>query len=346
MSKHTTIGIDLAKNSFALVALNANGRELWRKTVRRQRLLPLLAKQEAVTLAMEACGSSHYWGRELQALGFKVELLPAQHVKGYQRGQKNDYNDAKAIAEASLHGAIRSVPVKSLEQQDEQTFFGVRRSLEKERTRISNQIRGLLAEYGQVLSPGISKLRKAVPEILEDAENGLTERFRAILNRQYRRFLELSEEMAWYDRELKRQTKEDDVCHRLDELPGIGAVGASGLKGWLGDAKQFQRGRHASAALGVVPRQHSTGGKERSYGITKKGDRYLRSVIIHGARSVVARADGKTDPLSRWIQRIKAERGFNKAAVALANKLVRIAWAIVARGERYNPDGKALAMNG
>lgn len=346
MTKRTTIGIDLAKNVFALVAMNANGRELWRKTLRRQRLLPFLAKQEGATLAMEACGSSHYWGREFQALGFEVKLLPAQHVKGYQRGQKNDYNDAKAIAEASLHGSIRSVPVKSLEQQDDQVFLGVRRSLEKERTRLGNQMRGLLAEYGQIISPGVASLRKAIPEILEDAENGVTTRFRAVLNRQYRRFMELSEELAWYDQELKRQAKDDDVCRRLDELPGVGEVVAAALKGWLGDGQQFQRGRDASAALGLVPRQHSSGGKECLYGITKRGDRYLRSLVVHGARSVVARASQKADPLSRWIQRLKAERGFNKAAVALANKLVRIAWVIVARGERYTPSGSAPAMNG
>lgn len=345
MTKLTTIGIDLAKNVFALVALSSNGRELWRKTVRRQRLMAFLAKQEKAVTAMEACASSHYWAREFQALGFEVKLLPAQHVKGYQRGQKNDYNDARAIAEASLHGSIRPVPIKSLEQQDEQVFLGVRRSLEKERTRLSNQMRGLLAEYGQIVSPGISALRKAVPEILEDAENGLTVRFRALLNRQYRRFVELSEELAWYDQELKRQAKEDDVCRRLDELPGVGEVVAAALKGWLGNGQQFQRGRDASAALGLVPRQHSSGGKEVLYGITKRGDRYLRSLVVHGARSVVARADGKSDRLSRWIQRLKAQKGFNKAAVALANKLVRIAWVIVARGERYRPTGQALATN-
>lgn len=345
MTKRTTIGIDIAKNVFALVAVNSSGRELWRKTIRRQRLLPFLANQEAATLAMEACGSSQYWAREFQALGYEVKLLPAQHVKGYQRGQKNDYNDARAIAEASFHGSIRPVPVKSLEQQDEQTFLGVRRSLEKERTRLGNQMRGLLAEYGETISPGIAALRRAVPELLEDAENGLTTRFRMILDRQYRRFLEISEELAWYDKELKRQVKEDDVSRRLDALPGFGPVVVSGMKGWFGDGKQFSRGRGASAAMGLVPRQHSTGGKASLYGITKKGDRYLRSLVVHGARSVVARVDGKTDPLSRWVQRIKAEKGFNKAAVALANKLVRIAWAIVARGESYNPE-KALAMNG
>lgn len=335
MMKHTTLGIDLAKNVFAVVTLGLNGKEKWRKTVRRHQLMKLLAQQEPCTVAMEACGSAHYWGRRIRELGHEAVLLPPQHVKGYQRGQKNDYNDARAIAEACQHGAIRPVAIKSVEQQDDQAFHGIRRGLDRERTRLSNQLRGLLAEYGVVMPVALSAFRRAIPAILEAADNGLTARFRQLLNRQYQRFLELEEELAWYDRQLKVQAKEDDVCRRLDEIPGVGPVVASALKSWLGDGKQFRRGREASAALGLVPRQYSSGGKDHLYGITKRGDGYIRSLVVHGARAVVAQADRKTDALSRWIIRLKTLRGFNKATVALANKLVRIAWVVVARGERY-----------
>lgn len=337
MNNITTIGIDLAKNVFALVALSAKGKELWRKTLRRKQVLAWLARQERAVVAMEACGSSHYWGREIGQLGHDVELLPPQQVKAYQRGQKNDYNDAVAIAEASLHGRIRPVKVKTVEQQDESAFHKIRQSLVRDRVRLCNQLRGLLAEYGVITGKGHAALRKALPGILEDAENGLTARFRMLVDRQYRRFIELDEQLAWYEAQLKKAAKEDEVCRRLLEVPGIGPVVASGLKNWMGDGKQFQRGREASAALGVVPRQQSSGGKQVLLGITKRGDSYVRSLLIHGARAVVARADKKTDPLSLWIQRIKAQRGSNKAAVALANKVVRIAWAMISRGEDYRP---------
>jgi len=337
MTKSNTIGIDLAKSEFAVVQLSAVGKELKRRKLRRGQLLPYLAKQCCGVVALEACGSAHYWGREIALLGHEVKLLPPQHVKGYQRGQKNDYNDALAIAEASLHGRVRPVRVKSVSEQDAQTLLVLRRGVDRERTRLVNQVRGLLAEYGVVMPKGVASVRSRLPELLEDAENTLSARFRELLGRQYQRLLQVEEELAWYDRELASQVKTDEVCQRLDAVPGFGVVVSCALKHWLGDGKQFARGRDASAALGVVPRQETTGGKEKLLGISKKGDRYVRSLVIHGARSVVARADTKTDPLSLWIQQVKARRGFNKATVALANKLIRIAWVIVARGEQYRP---------
>ena len=335
MAKLNTIGIDLAKSEFAVVQLSPTGKELMRRKLRRRQVLPFLAKQARCVVAMEACGSAHYWGREIAVLEHEVKLLPPQHVKGYQRGQKNDFNDALAIAEASQHGRVRAVRVKSVSEQDAQSLLVIRRSVDKERTRLVNQIRGLMAEYGVVIPKGVASVRGRLPELLEDAENGLSPRFRQLLGRQYERLLQVEEELSWYDKELARQAKEDEVCQRLDELPGFGVVVSSAMKHWLGDGQQFQRGRDASAALGVVPRQHTTGGKEQLLGISKKGDRYVRSLVIHGARAVVARADNKTDPLSVWIQQIKVRRGFNKATVALANKLIRMAWVIVARGEHY-----------
>lgn len=338
MGKRTTIGIDLAKNVFAVVVLNPEGKELQRKTLRRARVLTFLANYAEADVAMEACGGAHYWAREIRALGHWVTLLPAQHVKGYQRGQKNDYNDARAIAEACYHGAIRPVAVKSLDQQDHQALLTIRRSLNKERVQLGNQLRGLLGEYGVVVSAGPARLRQQLPALLDpQADNGLTPRLRELLWRQYERLLALEQELAWYDRQLQHQAQSDDVCRRLQQLPGVGAVNACALKSWMGDGKQFARGRDASAALGLVPCQHSSGGKQRLGGITKRGDGSIRSLLVHGARAVVSRVDGKNDALSRWLQRLKAERGFNKAVVALANKLVRMAWVIVARGEDYQP---------
>ena len=337
MNKCKTLGIDLAKNSFYLFVLNQQGKPIGKKKLSRSQLLRYLAQQERCIVAMEACASAHYWGREISLLGHDVELLPPQHVKGYLRGQKNDYNDAQAIAEASVHGAIRHVAVKSVEQQDEQTFLQMRRHLSSERTRLLNHIRGLLGEYGIVLPKGGTVLRREIPGIVENEGNGLTDFLRQLLRRQQARLASLDEELSWYDRELKQQAEHDETCQRLMTLPGFGPVVSRAVKAWMGDGTQFRRGRDASAALGLVPRQFSTGGREVLLGISKRGDRFLRSLIIHGARAVVCRAGTKTDRLSLWINHLVATRGFNKATVALANKLIRIAWVVVTRQETYKP---------
>jgi len=335
MNKHTVVGLDLAKSSFAMVILDAEGRERTRRTLTRGQLLAFMAKQVEAVVAMEACSSAHHWARQLQALGHRVVLLPPQHVKGYLRGQKNDYNDALAIAEACLHNRVRPVPIKTLEQQDEQSFQSIRRTLNADKVRLSNQLRALLGEYGLVVAKGDAALRKAIAVHLSEADSGLTPLARRYLARQYERFVAVLEELAWYDGELRQRVKQDEVCARLQAVPAFGPVVSSAVKHWMGDGRQFGCGRDASAALGLVPRQHSTGGKERLGGISKRGDAYVRSLVIHGARAVVARADGKTDPLSCWIQQIKARRGFNKAVVALANKVIRIAWVVIARDENY-----------
>lgn len=337
MNKVTTLGIDLAKSVFFLIALGADGKRTWRKRLRRGQLLNATRQLEPCEIAMEACAGAHYWAREFERQGHTVRLLPPQHVKGYLRGQKNDYNDAQAIAEACQHGAIRSVRIKSIEQQDEQALHRIRRQVVNARTRLINQTRGLLAEYGVAIPQGEGVFRRALPVLLSEEEQRLSPRFQQLLRRQYERLLELDEELAWYEQQLKQQAKEDPVCRRLSQLPAFGPVVSSAVKSWLGDGHQFKRGRDAAAALGVVPRQHSTGGKERLLGITKKGDKYVRTQVIHGARSVVTAAKKKDDPLSQWINDLVARRGFNKAVVALANKVIRMAWVIVARGEDYQP---------
>jgi transposase len=337
MSEITVVGVDLAKNSFALVALDAHGKEVRRRTLRRRQWLTYLAQVPPCTVAMEACASAHHWARRLQTLGHTPVLLPPQHVKAYQRGQKNDGNDARAVAEAQRHGAIRPVPIQTVAQQDARMFLNFRRQVLATRTRLVNQTRGALAEYGIVVPRGIAALRRALPEILEDAENELSPAMRALLERQRQRLVELDTEVAWYDAQVEQRVQEEPACGRLLAIPGVGPLVGLALKTWMGDGRQFDRGRAASAALGIVPRQHSTGGRSVLLGISKRGDPWVRALVIHGARAVVSRVTGKDDPLSLWIQRLVATRGFNKAVVALANKIVRMAWVVIARGEAYQP---------
>lgn len=334
---HTLIGLDLAKNVFHAVKLDRHGKHTWRKKFSRAQLKRYFVNRKSTRIAMEACASAHYWARLFESLGHTVDLLPPKHVKAYLRGQKNDYNDAQAIAEAAYHGALRPVPVKSVAQQDEQAFHRMRSQCVGERTRVVNQVRGLLGEYGLVIPQGTTALRKALPALLADPENGLTPRFRELLDHKYQCLVALDKELDWFAEQLQQQSKQDEVCQRLQEIPGFGPVVSSAVKCWMGDGHQFRRGRDASAALGIVPRQHSSGDKDRLLGITKRGDGYTRTQIINGARSVVIRAGGKPDTLSRWIIRLVETRGFNKAVVALANKLIRIAWVVIARGERYQP---------
>jgi transposase len=227
--------------------------------------------------------------------------------------------------------------VKSIDQQDAALVVLQRKQLKEEQTRLGNQMRALLAERGLVLPVGVSALKAGVPRVLEDADNGLTEVVRHILAQAYARYLALLEELAWYDRQLERQARENDVCRRLCDIPGFGPIVASVFQAWMGDGHQFRRGRDASAALGLVPRQFSTGGRVVLLGITKRGNRYVRSQVVNGAQAVLRYAAGKEDALSRWVMHVKQTRGHNKAVVALANKLVRIAWVIVARGETYQP---------
>jgi transposase len=262
-------------------------------------------------------------------------LIPPQYVKPYVRGNKNDYNDALAIAEAVVQPQMRFAAIKTVAQQDIQALHRLRERRIAERTALCNQVRGLLGEYGIVLPRGVVSLRRRLPELLEDAGNGLSELFRRLLAQCDQQFGELDAHIDGYTRELKRQSRQSAVCQRLETIPGYGPIVASVFYSVVGDGSAYRRGRDVSAAVGLVPRQHSSGGKENLLGISKRGDRYLRSLLIHGARSVVRQAAGKDDRLSRWINRVKAARGYNKAVVALANKLARIGWAVLAHNTTY-----------
>lgn len=335
MNKSMTIGIDLAKSVFFVAVLEQTGKQVRRKTLRRHEVLPFLANFPGAVVGMEACSSAHYWAREIQRLGHEVQLLPAQHVKAYLRGQKNDYNDALAIAEAVQHGRIRSVAVKTVEQQLDQSLHRLRQALVVEQTGLINRTRALLAEHGICLPEGRYRFRTLVGGLLEEAENGLPGRLRELLGRQYERYLSLEQELAWYEREIKAKAADSEACQRLMTVPGYGPIVSSAFYGWLGNGQSFRRGRDVAAALGLVPKQYSTGGKTILGGISKRGDKHLRALLVHGARSVARYAKKRDDRLSRWTQGLIERRGYNKAVVALANKLARIGWAVVTRSEPY-----------
>lgn len=335
MDKLTTIGLDLAKSVFHVMGCDARGKVVRKRMLRRGQVLAYFANLERCRVAMEACAGAHYWGRELAALGFEVKLVPAQYVKAFVRGNKNDYNDALAIAEAAGRAEMRFVALKSVDQQDVQALHRLRQGCVASHTQLCNRIRGLAGEYGRVAPKGVAALRRRLAEWLEEGETGLSPLFRRLLAQSYTQLQELEAHIAFYDAELARHSRQDEACQRLQTIPGYGPVVASVFRSQIGQGEAFRRGRDVSAALGLVPRQHSSGGKDTLLGISKRGDGYLRSLLVHGARAVVARAEHKTDRLSRWINRIRAKRGYNKAVVALANKLARIGWAVLAHNTVY-----------
>lgn len=330
-----TVGLDLAKSVFHVVCFNEHSKEVKKRMLRRHQILQFFTQLPPCRIGMEACASSHYWGRELRALGHDVKLIPPQYVKPYLRGNKNDYNDARAIAEAVTRPSMPFVAIKTVEEQDMQATHRLRSQCLRDRTALSNSTRGLLGEYGIVLPKGLATLRKSIHGLLEDADNGLSSRFRNLLARRYGQLVELDEHIAFYTTELERLSQQDDACQRLQTIPGFGPIVSSAFRGAIGDGRSYAKGRDVAASLGLIPRQHSSGGKNVLLGISKRGDCYLRNQLVHGARAVVLQAARKSDPLSRWINRIHEERGWNKAVVATANKLARIGWAILRHNTSY-----------
>ena len=297
-------------------------------------MLTFFTRLEPCLIGIEACGSSHYWARELTRLGHTVRIIPPQFVKPYLKGNKNDANDAEAICEAVSRPGMRYVAIKSEAQQSMQAEHRVRARLIHDRTALSNEIRGILGEFGFVLPAGLSALRKALPEILSQQEKW-DNRFIRLLSELTEELQALDERLNRYDRRLKQLAQEDERIRRLQEISGIGPVTASALVAAVGDAKQFKSGREMAAWLGLVPRQHSSGGKTKMGHISKRGDSYLRTLLIHGARAVLNACDHKEDRRSRWLQSVAERRNRNIATVAMANKNARIAWSVLSRGEEY-----------
>jgi len=331
----TVIGLDIAKQIFHLVGLDKMGHRVLKKKLRRATLLSYFANLPPCMIGLEACAASHYWSRELKKLGHQVKLLPPQYVKPYVRGNKNDYNDALGIAEASRVPELRTVAAKTIEQQSIQALHRMRRRTVADRTALGNQLRGLLSEFGIIFNQGLSTLRKKVPEILEDAQNELLPVFRHALALKYEQLCQLDALEAQLMTLIKDAGKHHQEIKLLQSIPGYGAVVSSAFFSVIGDGRAFKNGRDASASLGVVPRQHSSGDKTKLLGITKRGDKYLRSLLVHGARAVVKHAHKKDDKLSVWVTRLVERRGKNKATVALANKLTRIGWAVITSQQPY-----------
>jgi transposase len=316
--------------------VDVHGNVVVKKRLTRPKVLPFVAPLSPCLIGMEASGSAHYWAREFSQLGHTVQWMPPQFVKPYVQSQKNDPNDAAGICEAVGRPRMRGVPMKSVTQQDVQVLHRIREQQIKARTALINQIRGLLAEYGIVIPQRASQARHKLPCVLEEAENGLTATARAWLSALAEELKALDQRMAATDQQIERAFEADEACQRLAQLPGIGPLIATALVAAVGDATAFKNGRQFAAWLGLVPRQHSTGGKTTLRGMTKRGNRYLRTLLIHGARAVLRIVNRKTDPRSRWLQAVKARRGKHCASVAQANKTARIAWALLAKGDHYH----------
>jgi transposase len=335
--KITTVGVDLAKSVFSVHGVDEHGRAVLRKTVRRGKLLELFAQLPTCVVGMEACSGAQHWARELRKLGHEPRIMAAEFVEPYRRGGKNDTNDAAAICEAVSRPQMRFVPIKSVEQQAVLAVHRLRQGLVEERTALANRIRGLLTEYGLVISVGLDRLRKALPDILEDGENGIPGIAREVLADAARQLSELDVHIGDYDRRITVLARASEPVQRLMKMEGVGPVTATAIVASVGNANVFRNGREFAAWLGLTPRQHSSGGKQRLGAMTKHGDVYLRTLLIHGARAVLRMTSTHSDAKSRWVESLRHRRPDNVAAVALAAKHARIIWALLAHQHNYCP---------
>jgi transposase len=331
------IGLDLAKYVFEVHGVNARGKAVMRKTLRRDAVSSFFANLPPCLIGMEASNGAHYWARALSELGHEVRLISPQFVKPYVKSNKNDRNDAEAICEAVGRPHMRFVPVKSAEQLALQAIHRVRSRLVAARTRLVNQARGLLAEHGFVIARDIAKLRRHLADIVGHSEGTLNGLVRGLLIEMQDEMVEIDRRITIYDRRIRELYRTSEPCQRLGKIEGIGPLSATALVAAVGDRRCFKNGRQFAAWLGLVPKQQSSGGRSRLLGISKRGDSCLRTLLIHGARAVLARASKKEDPRSRWLRKLRERRHPNVAAVALANKNARIAWALLARGDVYDP---------
>jgi transposase len=332
--------VDLAKNVYQLHGVDRHGKTVWKRRLRRGQWLEALldSAEPGCEIGMEACTGAHHWARELQSRGYTVRLIAPQFVKPFVKSNKNDANDAEAICEAMSRPHMRFVTVKSVEQQDIQAMHRVREELKAHRNAKANQIRGLVAEYGLVAPKGMLALRRTIPEWLEDAENGLTDSFRSLLHGLWSDLLTLEDRFKELDKEIEKLARSNEVTRRLQQLRGVGPVVSTAMVATVGNGEQYSKGRQMASALGLTPRQNSSGDKYRLFGISKRGDAYLRTQMIHGARAVVSQAKHRDDPLSRWVTDIAKRRHPNVAAVALANKTARVAWAMLQNETDYDPN--------
>jgi len=341
--KIASIGIDIGKATFHLVALDEHGSIVIRKKFSRKALLAYSAKLTTSLIGMEACGGAHCLARLLRDQGHQVRLIPGQFVKRYREANKNDYLDAEAIAEAVTRKNLRFVPIKTDDQLDVQGLHRVRERLVHNRTEIINQIRGFLLERGVTFNRGPLSLRKEMPDLLEDAEQNLTPSLRTLLSHLWQEWQGLNSQIDRISAAIEEVAESDAACQRLRKIPGVGPLVSTATVAAIGNGAAFKRGRDFAAWLGLVPKQHSTGGKAKLLGITKRGNRYLRKLFVHGARAVLLRVKYDTGGFGQWVHRLAARAPRNKVIVAIANKLARIAWVVLASGNEYQHQPIAAA---
>ncbi|HET7088380.1 MAG TPA: IS110 family transposase [Anaerolineae bacterium] len=331
------LGIDLAKRVFQLHGANHRGEAQLRSKVSRAALLGAVRELRPRVVAMEACSSAHHWARCFQEMGIEVRLISPQYVSPFVKTNKNDRNDAEAIVEAACRPAMRFVTVKSVEQQDMQAAHRVRALLVHQRTALINQVRGLLGERGVTIAQSPVAFKRAVPGILKQCDGEVTGFCQTLMTELLQEVHALEERIAHAEVWIKSFMKRSALCQKIIAVDGIGPITATAIVAAIGEAKEFRNGRHLAAWLGLVPRQYSSGGKSKLKGISKRGDTYLRTLLIHGARSVLKCVAGKTDARSRWLQELIARRGYNRAAVALANKNARVIQALLSGEDAYRP---------
>ena len=331
------IGLDLAKYVFEVHGVDGQGNGVIRKTLRRGSVSAFFANLPPCLVGMEASNGAHYWARVLTDLGHKVRLISPQFVAPYVKSNKNDRNDAEAICEAVGRPTMRFVPPKSPEQLAVQALHRIRQRLVRSRTKLVNQIRGILAEHGIVIARDIWRLRRALAEITGDARDDLTMLVRVLIIEAQAELIELDRRIASCDRRIRELYRTSELCQKLGEIEGVGPVTATALVAAVGDRSCFKNGRQFAAWLGLVPKQRSTGGRSRLFGISKRGDRYLRTLMIHGARAALGKVGGKQDPRSLWLGKLRQRRHPNVAAVALATKNARIVWSMLSNDAAYQP---------
>jgi len=330
-----SVGIDLGKTTFHLVALGDNGKVLLKKKFTQRQLIAFTVNLQTCLIGMEACSGAHFIGAALRSQGHDVRLIPAQFVKPFLKSNKNDFLDAEAIAEAVARKNMRFVPIKTDDQLDLQALHRVRDRLVQRRTAVINQVRGFLLDRGITFAAGPAKLRREIPQLLEDSEQNITPRMRSLLAYLWQEWKQLDGDVERVSGDIDRIAESDPACQRLRQIPGIGPLVSTATVAAIGNGAAFRRGREFAAWLGLIPRQHSTGGKARLLGISKRGNVYLRRMFIHGARAVLLIVKYDTGRLGQWARELELRAPRNKVIVAVANKLARIAWAVLSSGNEY-----------
>lgn len=335
--KITTIGLDLAKNVLQVHGVNEHGVAVLRKQLKRNQVAPFFACLEPCLIGIEACGGAYYWAAKLTVLEHRLKMMAPQFVKPYVKTNKNDSLDAEAICEAVTRPTMRFVPAKSPEQQSVLALHTARESFVCARSAQANQIRGLLIEFGLIVPQGIRHVYERVPELIEDASNELPGRFRLLIDRLLQHLKELDQQVRELEREIEVWHRGSEVSRRLGTIPGIGPITASALVASTGDPTNFKNARQFAAWIGLVPRQNPNGGKSQLLGISKRGNVCLRTLLIHGGRALVQLAKTRADRAGTWLGKLVDRRHHNIAAVAMANKNARLAWALLSTGNAYEP---------